>query len=82
MCAATFEWDKHMEKEFMRCPKDYFETKLLVQWEKDHTGDEDYVNKKIDLFCSFLQEEAANKWYMCAATFEWDKHMEKNFMSS
>ena len=27
-----------------------FETKYLVQMEKDHTGDEDYVNKKFDLF--------------------------------
>jgi len=46
-----------------------FETKLLMQWEKNHTGDEDYVNKKFELFRSCLQGVAANKWDLCKIKF-------------
>jgi hypothetical protein len=31
-----------------------FEKKLLVQWDKDHKEDPDYMNKKFDFFRSCL----------------------------
>jgi hypothetical protein len=35
-------------------------TKLLVHWEKAHARDENYLNKKFDLFHSCLKGKAAN----------------------
>jgi hypothetical protein len=56
-----------------------FETKLLVQWEKDHKDDPGYMNKKFNLFCSCLQDVAVIKWDLCTNNYEGDKRTEKNF---
>ena len=47
-----------------------FEMKLLMHWEKDHTSDESYINKKIDLLYWCLQGVAATKCDLCAVNYK------------
>ena len=56
-----------------------FETKLLLQWDKDHKEDLDYVNKKFDLFHSCLQGMAVTKWDLCSTKYKGTKQTKKNF---
>ena len=56
-----------------------FNMKLLIHWERDRSGDEDYVHKKFASFHSCQQGVAATKWDFCTAKFKGDKCTEKNF---
>ena len=57
-----------------------FKTNHIIHWEKDHNGDDYYVNKKFDMFLRCLQGTSTSKWDLCATKFEADKRIEKNFM--
>jgi len=56
-----------------------FEMKLLMGWERDHSGNKNHVKKKFDLFCSCLQGIAPNKWDLCTVNYEGDTPTEKGF---
>ncbi len=56
-----------------------FKKKLLIQWDKDHKVDPNYMNKKFNLFCSCHQGTATTKWDLCATKYKGPKRSEKNF---
>lgn len=51
-----------------------------MHWERNHSSNEDSVNKKFDLLHSCLQGVAATEWDLYAAKYEGGKLTEKNFM--